>query len=104
MVRSWTLGSNAAASQYELGRWTDNDGRGAVWSGVFSFDGRRIVTSHGDGTIKLWDTASGEELASFEGGDSRFPIQIHLSADGRRAITQGFDDKSIYPWNLPASD
>ncbi len=40
MVRSWTLGSNAAASQYELGRWTDNDGRGAVWSGVFSFDGR----------------------------------------------------------------
>jgi hypothetical protein len=35
----------------------------AVWSVVFSADGRHVLTGSRDGTTRLWDVALGEELA-----------------------------------------
>ena len=33
----------------------------------FSPDGRYVVTSGGDGTVRVWDTATGEPVETFRG-------------------------------------
>ena len=38
-----------------------------VYAGVFSPDGKYIMTGSGDGTSRLWDTASGRQIAQFIG-------------------------------------
>ncbi len=35
-----------------------------VYSAVFTADGKRIITGSGDGTMRLWDVASGQEISS----------------------------------------
>ena len=34
----------------------------AVWSAVYSQDGKKIATASSDGTVKVWDAATGKEL------------------------------------------
>jgi WD40 repeat protein/transcriptional regulator with XRE-family HTH domain len=55
------LHSAVQASRIELTLRGHTD---AVWSAVFSPDGKRIVTASGDGTVKVWDAVTGKELLS----------------------------------------
>ncbi|MGV8058169.1 MAG: caspase family protein [Smithellaceae bacterium] len=38
-----------------------------VYAGVFSPDGKYIITGSGDGTARIWNTASGRQIAQFIG-------------------------------------
>ena len=65
-----------------------------VMTGVFTDDGRRVVTgaqegrkgSHEDCTVRLWDTSSTKELATLRGHDAGVSA-VAASADGRRIIS-----------------
>ena len=51
--------------------------------GCWSPDDRRVATGHDDGSIHLWDVATGMELVQFE-GHSRAIRQLAFSPDGTR--------------------
>jgi WD40 repeat protein/tRNA A-37 threonylcarbamoyl transferase component Bud32 len=55
---------------------------------AYSADGKFIVTGSGDGTAKLWNAATGEEMLSFKAGF--FSVQtIAVSNDGSRVVLGG---------------
>jgi WD40 repeat protein len=60
-----------------------------VWSASFSPDGARIVTASNDGTARLWDATTGEEIIGLrhEGSVSSAPFP----PDGARIVTASED-------------
>jgi len=56
---------------------------GYVPYAAFSPDGRRVVTSGFDRTVRVWDAQDGRELLTLKGHEGRF-IQAIFSADGQQ--------------------
>jgi YD repeat-containing protein len=55
-----------------------------VYHALYSADGARIVTAGGDGTVKIWDAASGALVRELRKGGTRLRYFIAaLSPDGR---------------------
>src|SRR5262249_33738696 len=54
--------------------------KGEVWRAVLSADGKRVLTSSSDKTLRLWDTKSGECLHILEGHTGRV-VGAALSPD-----------------------
>ena len=63
---------------------------GPVWAVAFSSDGCRLATASYDGTARLWDAASGEELAALRHEDSVWAVAF--SPDGSRVATCSHDN------------
>jgi WD40 repeat protein len=75
---------------------------------AFSADGRQAFSASysplgdSDGTIRLWDVATGKELAQLEVGDEAQRMDCAaFSPDRRRALT-GHLDGSVCLWDLVA--
>lgn len=69
-----------------------------VWSVAFSPDGRWLVSSHGDGSIVLWDTVERERVASFN--EHSAPVRaVAFSPDGIR-LASASEDRSVIVWDL----
>ena len=67
----------------------------AVTSVSYSPDGRRIVSCARDGTIRVWDVATGEELSDLLAG----PVNsAAFSPDGRQ-IWSGDDSGTLLAWD-----
>ncbi|TXH20948.1 MAG: hypothetical protein E6Q99_10385 [Elusimicrobia bacterium] len=73
----------------------DSDAR--IVAAGFSADGKLLVTAAEDGAARLWETASGRELAAFRGHRAAL-TSVAISADGKRAIT-GSDDETAQLWD-----
>jgi len=69
-----------------------------VWSITFSPDGRWLLSSHGDGSILVWDVAERRCAASFN-GHSGGVRAVAISNDGQR-VASGSEDQSVILWNL----
>ena len=57
----------------------------------FSPDGTKIVSGSQDGTVKIWDVATAEELMTFY--HSRSVKSVEFSPDGTRVVSSGGDLK-----------
>jgi WD40 repeat protein/serine/threonine protein kinase len=63
-----------------------------VYRALYSADGARIVTAGGDGTVKIWDAATGALVRELRGGDARLRyFTAALSPDGR--LVAAIDDR-----------
>lgn len=68
-----------------------------VWSVAFSPDGRWLVSTHGDGSILIWDVSNREleaNLKEHSGGVRA----VAFSSDGRRLVSAS-EDQSVILWN-----
>jgi WD40 repeat protein len=61
-----------------------------VTSAAFSQDGSRIVTASSDKTARLWDAATGKEIAVLRGQDA--VASAAFSPDGFRIVTASSDN------------
>jgi WD40 repeat protein len=60
-------------------------------------DGRRAVSGSKDKMVRVWDLESGECLRVLE-GISGSVMSVHVTADGRRAVSAG--DSTLRVWDL----
>lgn len=68
-------------------------------TGAFSPEGRLFVTGGGDGTLRLWDLATGTEEAALEWHQQQVG-HLEFSADGRWLLSASFPDGVVrlWPW------
>jgi WD40 repeat protein len=65
---------------------------------AFSPDGRHALSGAGDGTVRLWEVATGREVRRFSGHNAKVE-GVAFSPDGRQALTASFD-QTVRLWDV----
>ena len=73
-----------------------------VSSVAFSPDGTRLASGSSDKTIRLWDAATGEELATLRGHEEGV-LSVAFSPDGTR-LASASGDKTIKLWDAATGE
>ncbi len=69
-----------------------------VTSACFSPDGTQILTASRDGTARLWDGTTGQEIATLRGHEGPV-LSARFSPDGARIVTASYDSTACL-WDV----
>lgn len=72
--------------------------KGVVSSLAFTPDGKRLLTGSWDQTVKVWDTQTGEEQASYDWQIGRI-VDLVIAPDGLRAAA-GSEQGRVVVWDM----
>ena len=75
---------------------------GAILSVATSPDGTRLLTASDDGTARVWDAATGNELLALRGHAGRV-WEARFTADGNAIVTAGADG-TVRIWAAPGGE
>ena len=65
---------------------------------AFSPDGTTLAFGFPDGTVKLWDVSTGENIATLE-GHTDWTQAVAFSSDGTK-IASGSNDRTVRLWDV----
>jgi WD40 repeat protein len=88
----WDLVRNEPVRTFQADRVRAAD------SAAFTADGRRVILTSADGSVRLVDVATGADVRSFSGHRGAIGC-LAISVDGRRLLTGG-QDGTIRLWDL----
>jgi WD40 repeat protein len=61
-------------------------------------DGKQAVSASGDNTLKLWDLATGSEVATLTGHCNRVQV-VTITPSGKQAVSASWDN-TLKLWDL----
>jgi WD40 repeat protein len=83
-------------------RITTIDYPSIVWSAAFSPGGRWLVTTHGDGSIRVWDMVERRHAVGFNEHNGSVRA-VAWSRDGKRFASAG-EDLAVMVWNAESGN
>jgi WD40 repeat protein len=72
-----------------------------VYALVFSADGRFVATGHNDGTARVLDTRTGQEIVTVKRGKRVYDIAFNARGD---LLATAHDDRTARLWDLPSGN
>lgn len=75
---------------------------GAVYSVGYAHDGKRLITASEDGTARIWDAVTGQELKIFRGHNGAVNYAV-FSPNDRFIATAGADNVAII-WDIETGE
>ncbi len=60
-----------------------------LYSALFNEGGDLIISAHNNGSVKIWDTKSGQEIRTFQSPNQKVLFYASMSPDGTKIIAAG---------------
>jgi WD40 repeat protein/energy-coupling factor transporter ATP-binding protein EcfA2 len=92
-IRLWDVASRRVSKTIEASAEA-----GGIFDLVFSSDGKTLATGGTNNIARVWDIATGKELAAFKGHTS-YITSVAFSPDGKMLATGSFD-KTVKLWDV----
>jgi WD40 repeat protein len=70
---------------------------------AFSRDGKRLASASHDGTVRIWDAATGAELHTLRGHGDYYVQGVAFSPDGKWLASAGWDQRVVL-WNVASGE